>query len=184
MKQLHELNAMRRTDIRVLVKSRNSRKYNWSWLEIRNYLFVYAVCCSTLKYEEALKELQELRNQLPCYSNNFYNSLVKNLKSYCRYYLSTDKCRYQFTNEKLVDMLNISVCEERELDSIISDEERQRRENLLIEEELESLRVESEIEDSIKNYEEQQEIKNAMAHAKVEDILFHYKDPFLEENDI
>ncbi len=184
MKQLEELNELRRSDIRVLVKSRNARKYMWSWLEIRNYLFVYAVCCSDLKYTKAIRELNDLKNQLPHYSDNYYNSLCKNLKSYCNYYLLVDKTKYQFSNAKLIDMLKISNYEERNLDSIISDKERDYRENILIDEELERFRIENEIEDSIRSYEEEQEIRHAMGHAKCEDILFHYRDPFFDDSDM
>lgn len=161
MKQLEELCESRRNDLKKLIQERNSRCHQFCWLEIKRLLFVYAVCCSTLEYAKSVRELKEIENQLPHYSDNYYNSLCKNLKSYCHFYSTTGKCKYFFSNAKLISMLKITKYEESYLDSIISDEERERRENLLINEELEKRRIDSEIESSIQTYEMNQELKKS-----------------------
>lgn len=204
MKMLAELCESRRDDLQKLIQERNAKGYRYSWLETRNYLFVYTVCCSTLEYTQAVKELSKIKAQLPNYSENYYNSLVKNLKSYCRYYLMVEKCKYQFSNEKLIEMLTISKYEEMELDSIISDSERQRRENSQIQEELERLRIESEIENSIQAYEMNRELKkasnefkdftseeyreysrNAFENLGLDELIFNYRDEqFIDDSDM
>ena len=209
MKETTELCENRRNDLKKIIKERNSRCYQWSWLEVKNCLFVFSLCVSPLKYEVAVRELIAMKNLLPNYSEIFFNSLKgKHLKEYCHYYLLVGKCRYQFSNEKLIEMLRITPSEMRELDSIISDEERQRRENLQIAEESEHRRIESEIEDSIQAYEMNRELKKASNEYKdftaeefreysrvafgnlfndneLDKIIFSYKDErFIDDSDM
>lgn len=159
LEKLIELNKFRQKDVLTIVEIRNKKKYNWSQLEIRNTLFIYAVCCSHLDYDEAVKKLDHLRGQLLCQSESYYKSLLKNLKMYCSYFRFVNKCRYQFTNKKLIDLLNISNNEMTYLDSIISDEEKAKRENILIDEELERIRIENQIEESIQKNQIEESIQ-------------------------
>ena len=179
----------RREDIKTIVFLRNKRRYNFEQIEVRNLLFVYAICLSTVpSYEEAVEELNDIRNQLPCNSENFYNSLLKKLESYIRYYKYTQKCRYIFSNQKLIELLFISNLEMKYLETIISSEEEELRQNIEAIEEVERLRVESEIEDSINHNQFNNDLKESLANANIDiennfvsdEVLFSYKDSIFD----
>lgn len=139
MTQLEILNNARLNDIKNLVQFRNSTKYSWNQEETRNFLFVYAVCLSHKKTDQALKDFEEFSKIVPCKSHNYIKRIIKKISYYCSYYKATGVCRYSFLNNTLIDMLNITIDEQKILDSIINYEVKKLLQNELIKKELNEL---------------------------------------------
>lgn len=149
-KLLEELNESRKRDLELLVKVRKSKNYNWSQDEIRNTLFIYAMCLSHMETSVAISRFIDFSKLLNNQSKNFYKSIITRIPVFCRYYQYTSKCRYKFSNAKIIEMLNITAYEMKNfLKSIIDESLKEKQELEYLESELERIRIENEIEKSI-----------------------------------
>ena len=148
---LEQLNESRKNDIELLVRVRNSQKYNWTQDEIRNALFIYAICLSHLETSVAIIKFIDFSNLLNNKSKNFYKSVLSRIPSFCRHYEYTRKCRYKFSNKKIIEMLHITDYEMKNfLKNIVDESMKEKQELEYLESELERIRIESEIDRSIK----------------------------------
>lgn len=165
------LNDNRLNDLKTLKTLRDKENYFFSQEQIRNFLFIYANSLASTNVKVAIEEFLNFANKFDCRSNRFLSSIINRIPKFCSYYVYTKQNRYKFSNEKIIELLNISKEEQEYLFSIVSDENIMKKEDFYLEQESERRRIEEEIEKSIQKNE-------------INDSLFKYKDPILIDNSV
>ena len=168
MNDTKELNQRRIDDLNLLLSIRKNDNYLWKEDIIRNYYLIFAISLSSLDNDTAIKKFKTMSKQLTCKSKNFYKEMLKKLTKFCRHFAYTNHNRYRYSDEKIIELLEITDIELNCLKSITSKAMKEIKEEQYLNSKLEEERIEREINKSIITNEQRE-------------FLSHYKDEAIIE---